>query len=142
MPSIAPSPPDDIDIYMVLDDFGGRLGRVWRETDDDQTDRKTLIYDLMTGQYKNPVRVVVFNTFERWSRDVSEDIADELEQRFGYEGFEVPEGLRDFIDIHGSGRPVQLAFCLGGEFLTRSVARTPSDTLIEGWGDLPVASLP
>ena len=69
MPSIAPSPPDDIDIYMVLDDFGGRLGRVWRETDDEQTDRKTLIYDLMTGQYKNPVRVVVFNTAEGWSRD-------------------------------------------------------------------------
>ena len=47
---------------------------------------------------------------------VSEDIADELERRFGYEGFEVAEGLRDFIDIHGSGRPVQLAFCLGGSF--------------------------
>jgi hypothetical protein len=65
MPSIAPSPPDDIEIYMVLDDFGERLGRVWRETDDEETDRKTLIYDLMTGQYKNPVRVVVFNTFEK-----------------------------------------------------------------------------
>src|ERR1700733_1781916 len=116
-PSIVPNP-DDREVYLVLDDFGGSLGRSWRETDDEQTDRKTLIYDLMTGQYKNPVRVVVFNTFERCSRDVSEDIADELEQRFGYEGFEVPEGLRDFIDIHGSGRPVQLAFCLGGEFLT------------------------
>ena len=26
-PSIAPTQPDDIDVYLVLDDFGGRLGR-------------------------------------------------------------------------------------------------------------------
>jgi hypothetical protein len=110
-PSIVPNP-DDREIYLVLDDFGERMGRAWRETDDEQTDRNTLIYDLMTGQYKDPVRVVVFNTFERWSRDVSEEIADELEQRFGCEGFEVPEGLLDFIEIHGSGKPVQLALPL------------------------------
>jgi hypothetical protein len=109
-PSIVPNP-DDREVYLVLDDFGGSLGRAWRETDDELTDRKTLIYDLMTGQYNDPVRVVVFNTFERWSRDVSEDIADELEQRFGNEGFEV-QGLRDFIKIHCSGRPVQLALPL------------------------------
>jgi hypothetical protein len=110
-PSIVPNP-DDREIYLVLDDFGERMGRAWRETDDEQTDRKTLIYDLMTGQYKDPVRVVVFNTFERWSRDVSEDIADELEQRFTNEGFEVPEGLQGFIETHGSGKPVQLALPL------------------------------
>jgi hypothetical protein len=26
-PSISPAPPDDQDVYLVLDDFGGRFGR-------------------------------------------------------------------------------------------------------------------
>ena len=27
---IAPGSPDDVEVYLVLDDFGGRLGRAWR----------------------------------------------------------------------------------------------------------------
>lgn len=49
-PSIAPAQPDDVDVYLVLDDLGGRLGRVWRESDEESTDRKTLITDLLHGQ--------------------------------------------------------------------------------------------
>jgi hypothetical protein len=37
MPSISPALPDDRDVYLVLDDFGGRLGRAWRETDEGST---------------------------------------------------------------------------------------------------------
>jgi hypothetical protein len=37
MPSIAPSSPDDVDVYLVLDDFDERLGRAWRETDEERT---------------------------------------------------------------------------------------------------------
>jgi hypothetical protein len=59
-PSIVPDP-DGRDIYLVLDDFGGRLGRAWPETDEERTDREIVITDLMTGQYSNPVRVVAFN---------------------------------------------------------------------------------
>jgi hypothetical protein len=58
MPSIAPALPDDRDVYLVLDDFGGRLGRAWRETDEDQTDRATVFMDLINGQYSNPARIV------------------------------------------------------------------------------------
>ena len=38
-PSIAPTSPDDHDIYLVLDDFGARLGRAWRETDEERNAR-------------------------------------------------------------------------------------------------------
>jgi hypothetical protein len=55
----------------VLDDFGGRLGRAWRETDEEDTDRETLIRDLMDDQYSHPARIVAFNTAEGWSRDVT-----------------------------------------------------------------------
>ena len=71
-PSIVPRE-DDQDIYLVLDDFG-RLGQAWRETDPEDTDRETVIRDLLAGQYSDPVRVICFNTAEGWSRDVSEDI--------------------------------------------------------------------
>jgi hypothetical protein len=38
-PSIAATQPDDV--YLVLDDFGERMGRAWREVDEERTDRET-----------------------------------------------------------------------------------------------------
>ncbi|MCD9817677.1 hypothetical protein [Bradyrhizobium japonicum] len=95
-PSIVPG--SDRDIYLVLDDFG--LGRAWTETDEEHTDRETLLRHLMEGQYSNPVRVVSFNTSEGWSRDASEEIADELQQRCAARG-DVPPSLEAFLDAHG-----------------------------------------
>jgi hypothetical protein len=83
------------DTYLVLEDFGARLGRAWREADEDGTDRETLIRDLMDEQYRLPVRIVVFNTTEGWSRDVTVDIADELRRRFA-EYDKVPASCRSF----------------------------------------------
>src|SRR6266404_1647737 len=79
-PSIVP-PGNDQDVYLVLDDFGGRIGQAWRETNADATRLETVVADLLDGQYSNPVRVVGFNTAEGWSRDVSEDVARELRRR-------------------------------------------------------------
>jgi hypothetical protein len=112
-PSIVPDP-DNRDIYLVLDDFGGHLGRAWPEADEERTDRETVITELMDGQFSNPVRVVAFNTAEGWSRDVSGEIADELRQRLSAQDSEIPPDLEDFIDRHGGGRPVQLPLPLRG----------------------------
>jgi hypothetical protein len=78
-PSIAPEA-GNRDVYLVLHDFGGRLGRAWRETNE-ATDRAAIVHDLLHSQYVNPVRVVAFNTAEGWSRDVSFEIAGELVKR-------------------------------------------------------------
>ena len=69
-PSIIPSDNDQT-VYLVAEDFG-KLGRAWREADYEATDLETVIQDLLSGQYNNPIRVVAFNTDERWSEDVSE----------------------------------------------------------------------
>jgi hypothetical protein len=106
-PPISPAQPDDVDVYLVLDDFGGRLGRAWRETDEQSIDRQTVIKDLVDGQYSNPARVVAINTAEGWSRDVSEEMADEIAGRCSMDGFDVPPRLEDFVDRHGTGRPEQ-----------------------------------
>jgi hypothetical protein len=87
----------DQDTYLVLDDFGGRFGRAWRESDEGSTDRETLIRDLFAGEYSNPVRIVAFNTAEGWSRDVTVDIADELRRQYA-EYDEVPTSVLRFVE--------------------------------------------
>ena len=98
-PSIVPEDTDR-DIYLVLDHFG-ILGRVWRETDEADANRETLIEDLLDGQYEDPVRIVAFNTARGWSRDVTDDIANELRRRCADRG-EIPVSLQDFLAEHGT----------------------------------------
>jgi hypothetical protein len=86
------------DTYLVLDDFGGNLGRVWRETAEGDASREMLIHDLMDGQYSRPARIVAFNTAERWSRDVTVDIADEVRRRFA-EYDDVPVSVKEFLEL-------------------------------------------
>jgi hypothetical protein len=95
-PSIVPNGNDQT-VYLVAEDFG-KHGRAWRETDLDATDLETVIQDLLSGQYGSPIRVVAFNTAERWSEDVSEDIAHELRRRCDLQMRDVPFFLQDFCD--------------------------------------------
>ena len=62
----------DQTIYLVIDRFSG-LGSVCRETEAEGADLETIIADLMSGQFNDPIRVVAFNTLEHWSDDVSEE---------------------------------------------------------------------
>ena len=101
-PSIVPQEANQ-DTYLVLDDFGGRLGRAWRETDEEGTDRETLIRNLTDDQYSHPARIVAFNSAEGWSRDVTVDIADELRRRFA-EYDEVPASVREFLETASRAR--------------------------------------
>lgn len=65
---------EDQTVYLVADDLG-RIGQIWPEANLEHTDLETVVMDLLHGQYKNPLRVVAFNTAERWSEDVSEVVA-------------------------------------------------------------------
>ena len=64
------------------------------------TDLETVIRDLLAGQYNNPIRVVAFNTAERWSEDVSEDIARELRRRCDLQMRGLPAAISDFVERH------------------------------------------
>lgn len=87
----------DQDTYLVLDDFGGKFGRAWRDTAEADANREMLIRDLMDGQYSRPARIIAFNTAEGWSRDVTVDIADEMRRRFA-EYDQVPTSVQDFLE--------------------------------------------
>ncbi|MBR1187311.1 hypothetical protein [Bradyrhizobium sp. AUGA SZCCT0160] len=105
-PSIVPNGNDET-VYLVADDFG-KIGRAWRETDYETTDLETVIQDLLIGQYSNPIRVIAFNTAERWSEDVSDDVAYELRRRCDLQGRDIPFFLQDFTDRLERYRDVQL----------------------------------
>jgi hypothetical protein len=94
-PRIVPYGADQT-VYLVIDRFRG-LSTVYRETEVERADLETIIADLMSGQFNDPLRVVAFNTLEHWSEDVTEYIAFEIQTRCDIEGVAVPEHIRDFV---------------------------------------------
>jgi hypothetical protein len=94
-PSLVPG--FDVDVYLVLDDFG-QIGRAYREADENQADRATVIRRLIDGKYNNPVRIVCFNTAQGWARDVTEEIAREMKAWSEQKHEPLSPGLQDFID--------------------------------------------
>jgi hypothetical protein len=93
--------------YLVVDRFGS--GVVYRETEIERTDLETIIADLLSGQFNDPVRIVAFNTLEHWSEDVSEYVAFEVQTRCDIEGTPVPEHIQDFVASYaGSSRQLVL----------------------------------
>jgi hypothetical protein len=91
-PSIVPNDNDET-VYLVADDFG-RLGRAWREADYETIDLETVIQDLLTG-HNDPIRIVAFNTAERLSEDVFEDVAHELRRRCNLQTRDLPPTISD-----------------------------------------------
>ena len=86
-------------MHIVLDDFG-KAGRVYRETDEQETSLESVVDDLLTGQFNNPVRVVAFNTAEGWSRDISEDVAREVVRRVAEHDRPLATSSRHFVQTY------------------------------------------
>ena len=107
-PSIVPIDHDQT-IYLV-NNFR-QLGTAFTETDVEQADLETVITDLMSGQYSDPVRVVAFNTAEHWADDVSQDVALEIQRRLDLAGDDLPSSIEAFIEMH-AGPACQLSLRL------------------------------
>ncbi len=115
---------NDVTVYLVEEDFGQR-GRAYLETDAAEADRETIIRNFISGQYEDARRVIAFNTAEGWSRDLSEDIANEVLDR-AYDADEtLTEGTKRFIDRYisaGEKRPVAPSVLHGSDQATRRKA--------------------
>ena len=97
-PSIVPNCHDQT-FYLVINNYGN-FGSAFAETDVNEADLETVIGDLMSGQYSDPVRVVPFNTAEHWAEDASEDVAREIMRRLDLAGHELPSSIQAFVDSH------------------------------------------
>jgi hypothetical protein len=84
------------------------------------------IQELIEGQYKSPVGVFGFNPFEGWSRDVSEDVAQEIRRRCDLQAQDVPSALQDFAERHEGTPPIGLiGLAKGQPRLSRPHALAP-----------------
>lgn len=95
----------DQTLYLVVDGFGQHGARQERAIE--RTDIEAIVADLLSGTFHDPIRIVAFNTLEHWSSDLSIDIAREIQSRCDSDGFDVPEYLAGFMEIH-IGSPSQL----------------------------------
>ena len=82
----------DQTIYLVVE---GAEPHGIRKTE--RTDIETVIADLLSGQFSDPIEVVAFNTLEHWSDDLSQHIAREIRCRCDIEGHDVPVHLDEFV---------------------------------------------
>ena len=73
---------------------------VYRETAEAAAALESVIEDLLTGQFNNPVRIVAFNTSQGWSRDVSEDVAREVLRRVAGRVRPLAASSRKFVEAY------------------------------------------
>src|SRR4051794_947799 len=92
LPSTVPYGADQT-VYLVVEATSPDAGV--RKTE--RSDIETVISDLLSGRFSDPVEVLAFNTLEHWSEDLSNDIAREIRCRCDIEGQEVPIYLEDFV---------------------------------------------
>jgi hypothetical protein len=96
-PSIVPNWADQT-VYLVKSDFG-RSGRAFIETDGEYADPEATITGS-EGQCSHHIRIVAIHTAERWSEDVSEDIAHEQRRRCDLQLLDIPSAVPERHEGH------------------------------------------
>lgn len=97
-PKVVPYGADET-VYLVVDSFGAH-GTAYRETEVEKADLETIVGDLISGQFNNPVRIIAFNTLQHWTEDLSADVADEIQIRCDMDGVPIPDHVNDFVKNH------------------------------------------
>jgi hypothetical protein len=83
----------DQTVYLVVEGPGQH--GIARKTE--RADIETVIADLMSGQFNDPIEVVAFNTLEHWTDALSNDIARVIRCRCDIDGLDVPVYLDEFV---------------------------------------------
>jgi hypothetical protein len=89
----------DQTVYVVVDGLG-QQGLFGGEREVERAEFETVVADLMSGQFNDPICVAAFNTLEHWSRDISVDVAREIQCRCDIDGSDVPQYLASFMELH------------------------------------------
>jgi len=99
----------DQTLYVVVDRVIGA-----KEIRIERTDLESTIGELIAGCFSDPVRVMSFNTLEHWTKDISTEIATEIQARCDIDGTELPDHIKDFVESHIRGARYAAASDLAG----------------------------
>jgi hypothetical protein len=66
----------------------------------ERSDLDAAISELVAGCFNDPIKVISFNTLEHWMKDISTDVADEIQARCDIDGMTLPDYLSDFVESH------------------------------------------
>lgn len=66
----------------------------------ERSDLETTIGELVAGCFNDPIKVISFNTLEHWMKDISTDVAGEIQARCDIDGVTLPDYLSDFVESH------------------------------------------
>jgi len=95
------------DVYLVLDELG-TFGRVWRELSEKSANEQTVLELIANGGFNRPMRVIVFNTAEGWSRDHTIAVGLKLLQ-MSHDGRMLGAVAREFVERTTGQVPTLLA---------------------------------
>ncbi|MBH5398425.1 hypothetical protein HZZ13_11560 [Bradyrhizobium sp. CNPSo 4010] len=87
-------------LYLIVDNVVGRPGRARRKLEVERADLETIIANLVGGHFNDPVRIVAFDPTAHWSKDVSRELAEEIQTRCDIDAMPVPEHIQDFVRSH------------------------------------------
>jgi hypothetical protein len=85
-------------VYLVVMDH--KSGAYFPEQSVAETDRKTVVRDIASGQYDGLLQVLELNPVEGICRDVTEDICREVMNTFANEGEPLTAWQYEFVDLH------------------------------------------
>ena len=94
MPSTVPYGADQT-LYLVMDSQGAKGHEFQNPVE--RPDFDTVISDLMSARFSNPVGIFAFNTLEHWTADISKNVAEEILCRCDIDRAPVPAYLEDFV---------------------------------------------
>jgi hypothetical protein len=94
MPSTVPYGADQT-LYLVMDSESAEGHEFHNPVE--RPDFDSVISDLMSARFTNPVGIYAFNTLEHWTADISKNVAEEILCRCDIEGTPVPAYLEDFV---------------------------------------------
>ncbi len=66
----------------------------------ERSDLDAAIGEMVAGCFNDPIKVISFNTLEHWMKDISTDVAGEIQARCDIDGVTLPDYLSDFVESH------------------------------------------
>jgi hypothetical protein len=87
-------------VYLIVDNVVGWPSRGRLKLEVERTDLETIIANLVGGHFNDPVLIIAFDPKAHWSKDVSRELAEEIQTRCDIDAVPVPEHIQDFVRSH------------------------------------------